>query len=65
MSGLLPNARIVAKAHHDEHGEPINANQLAVRLKVPTRIATDLLTTLNPTPINDRPHNGVPVTTSR
>jgi hypothetical protein len=31
---LLSNARTIAASHHDEHGEDINPNQMAVRLKV-------------------------------
>ncbi|MBQ0896471.1 DUF2637 domain-containing protein [Micromonospora sp. U56] len=59
---LLPNARIVATAHEKAHGEPITAGQLAVRLRVPTHTAADILTALNnPSTINDRPHNGTAV----
>ncbi len=60
---LLSNARTIAASHRDEHGTDINPNQMAVRLRVPTPIATDILTTINqPTPANTRPHNGSPVT---
>ena len=56
---LLNNARTIATAHRDEHGETIKPNQLAVRLRVPAPIATDLLTHLDePTPATTRPHNG-------
>ncbi|TQJ21925.1 hypothetical protein FBZ33_2158 [Micromonospora sp. A202] len=59
---LLSNARIVATAHAKAHGEPITAGQLAVRLRVPTAKAADILTALdNPTPINDKTHNGTAV----
>ncbi|RIV29804.1 DUF2637 domain-containing protein [Micromonospora radicis] len=62
-AALLPNARIVAAAHEKAHGEPITAGQLAVRLRVPTNTAADILTALNthnPT-INDKTHNGTAV----
>jgi hypothetical protein len=59
---LLPGARIFARAHHDAHGERINANQLAVRLQVPTPIAKDVLGVLYPEPTtNTGPHNGTPI----
>ncbi|OKI42301.1 hypothetical protein A6A27_13375 [Micromonospora sp. CB01531] len=60
---LLSNARIVATAHEKAHGEPITAGQLAVRLRVPTNTAADILTALtntNPT-INKHQHNGTAV----
>jgi hypothetical protein len=58
---LLTNARTIAVSHRAEHGEDISANQMAVRLKVPTLIATDILTQLRdnpPTAANTKPHNG-------
>ncbi|MFI7541087.1 hypothetical protein [Actinoplanes sp. NPDC049599] len=58
---LLSNARTIVASHRDEHGEDINPNQLAVRLRVPTPIATDILTRLRdnpPTAATTRPHNG-------
>ncbi|MGW4942960.1 DUF2637 domain-containing protein [Actinoplanes sp. NPDC004185] len=58
---LLSNARAIVTSHRDEHGEDINPNQLAVRLRVPTPTATDILTRLRdnpPQPDNTRPHNG-------
>jgi hypothetical protein len=58
---LLVNARAIAASHHDTHGEPINSNQLAVRLRVPTSDAADILTQLTnhpPIPATTRPHNG-------
>ncbi|MEU0156751.1 hypothetical protein [Micromonospora fulviviridis] len=59
---LLSNARLVAAAHEKAHGEPINPVQLAVRLRVPTGTAADLLAALNnPTTINDKTHNGTAV----
>jgi hypothetical protein len=61
---LLSNARTIAVSHRAEHGEDINANQMAVRLKVPTLIATDILTQLRdnpPTAATTTPHNGIPV----
>lgn len=61
-AALLPNARIIANAHEKAHGAPITPGQLAVRLRVPTHTAADILTALtNPTTINDRPHNGTAV----
>ncbi|MEV5694201.1 DUF2637 domain-containing protein [Micromonospora globbae] len=59
---LLSNARIVAAAHEKAHGEPITAGQLAVRLRVPTHTAADLLTALNNRPTtNNHQHNGTAV----
>ncbi|MEU5826575.1 hypothetical protein [Micromonospora tulbaghiae] len=59
---LLSNARLVAAAHAKAHGEPINPGQLAVRLRVPTHTAADLLTALTTQPtINDHQHNGTAV----
>jgi hypothetical protein len=61
---LLSNARTIAVSHRAEHGEDISANQMAVRLKVPTLIATDILTQLRDNPpasATTRPHNGNPV----
>ncbi|MET8310058.1 hypothetical protein [Micromonospora sp. NPDC005173] len=59
---LLSGARIVADAHEKAHGEPITPGQLAVRLRVPTQTAADILTALttNPT-VNDKTHNGTAV----
>jgi hypothetical protein len=64
---LLSNARTIAASHRHEHGEDIKPNQLAVRLRVPTPQAADILTHLHnhpPTPATTRPHNGSPVTTA-
>jgi hypothetical protein len=58
---LLSNARTIAVSHREEHGEDINANQMAVRLRVPTPVATDILTHLRDSPpaaATTRPHNG-------
>lgn len=58
---LLANARTIAVAHREEHGDDINPNQMAVRLRVPTPVATDILTHLHTNPpaaANTRPHNG-------
>jgi hypothetical protein len=58
---LLSNARTIAVSHRADHGEDISANQLAVRLRVPTPTATDILTQLTvnpPAAPNTRPHNG-------
>lgn len=59
---LLSNARLVATAHAKAHGEPINPGQLAVRLRVPTATAADLLTALTTEPtINNKSRNGTAV----
>ena len=61
---LLANARTIAASHRDEHGEDINPTPMAVRLRVPTPIATDILSTLAtnpPTAANTRPHNGTAI----
>ncbi|MCG5434839.1 hypothetical protein [Micromonospora foliorum] len=59
---MLSNARIVATAHEKAHGEPITPGQLAVRLRVPTQTAADILTALTTQPtINDKHHNGTAV----
>ncbi|MEV6495099.1 hypothetical protein AB0M20_41730, partial [Actinoplanes sp. NPDC051633] len=58
---LLTNARTIAASHRHEHGEDIKPNQLAVRLRVPTPQAADILTHLRdnpPTAATTRPHNG-------
>ncbi|WP_412752109.1 hypothetical protein [Krasilnikovia sp. M28-CT-15] len=57
---LLANARTLAASHHDTHGEPISSHQLAVRLRVPTTDAADILTQLatNPPAATTKPHNG-------
>ncbi|MEW2147177.1 hypothetical protein AB0869_30635 [Micromonospora vinacea] len=61
-AALLSGARIVASAHEKAHGEPITPGQLAVRLRVPTQTAADILTALTTQPtINDHPHNGTAV----
>jgi hypothetical protein len=62
---LLSNARTIVVSHRHEHGDDINPNQLAVRLRVPTPIATDILSHLRDNPpmaATTRPHNGSPVT---
>jgi hypothetical protein len=62
---LLANARTIADSHRDEHGDDINPNQMAVRLRVPTPVATDILTHLRdhpPAAANLRPHNGSTIT---
>ncbi|WP_244200404.1 hypothetical protein [Micromonospora arborensis] len=61
-AALLSGARIVADAHAKAHGEPITPGQLAVRLRVPTQTAADILTALTTQPtINDKHHNGTAV----
>jgi hypothetical protein len=62
---LLSNARTIATSHRDTHGQDINPNQLAVRLRVPTTDAADILTQLAnnpPIPVTTRPHNGSTIT---
>ncbi|MEV6492241.1 hypothetical protein AB0M20_27005 [Actinoplanes sp. NPDC051633] len=63
---LLANARTLAVSHRAEHGEDISATRLAVRLRVPTADAADILTQLQhpPTPATTRPHNGSTVATT-
>jgi outer membrane biosynthesis protein TonB len=61
---LLNNARTIVASHRETNGNDINAGQLAVRLRVSSAIARDLLTKLesHPTlPDNTRPHNGTPI----
>jgi hypothetical protein len=60
---LISQARAFAASHRDTHDEPINPNQLAVRLRVPTSTAADILTQLDtpPTPATTRPHNGTTI----
>ncbi|MGW5576594.1 hypothetical protein [Micromonospora chokoriensis] len=61
-AALLSGARIVADAHAKAHGEPITPGQLAVRLRVPTQTAADILTALTTNPnTNNREHNGTAV----
>ncbi|MGW4679116.1 hypothetical protein ACWEOS_11710 [Micromonospora taraxaci] len=61
-AALLSGAQIVADAHAKAHGEPITPGQLAVRLRVPTQTAADILTALNTQPtVNDKTHNGTAV----
>ncbi|MEU4162548.1 hypothetical protein [Actinoplanes sp. NPDC026670] len=65
---LLNNARTVVASHRETNGNDINAGQLAVRLRVSSAIARDLLTKLesHPTlPDNTRPHNGTPIGAAR
>jgi hypothetical protein len=63
-AALLANARTIAAAHRDSHGDDIRPTQLAARLRVPTHTAADILTQLAtaPTPATIRPHNGSTVT---
>ncbi|MEU4623097.1 hypothetical protein AB0G04_24380 [Actinoplanes sp. NPDC023801] len=65
---LLNNARTIAASHRETNGNDINAGQLAVRLRVSSAIARDLLAKLesHPTlPENTRPHNGTPIGAAR
>ncbi len=59
---LLNRARHLATQYRTEHGTPITAGQLAVRLKVTSDQATQALALLNLTPeptVNHSPVNGV------
>jgi hypothetical protein len=61
---LLSNAKAIATSHRDTHDEPIKPNQLAVRLRIPTATAADILTQLEnhpPAPANTQPHNGATI----
>jgi hypothetical protein len=66
MDDLLPTARLYADSHHRTTGELIKPNELAVRMKIPTRTATRLLraihgidtATYSDTPALTGPHNG-------
>jgi hypothetical protein len=59
---LMPQARIIATAHHATHGTRITPGQLAVRMRVGTDIAEQVLDALTdiPTAANTAPHNGTP-----
>ena len=63
VAQLLPGARIFAEAHHQAHGQPINPGQLAVRMRIDTTIAEQILGELSKvgTPANVAPHNGTPI----
>jgi hypothetical protein len=60
---ILAEARIIADAHHRAHGTPITSGQLAVRLRIGTKDADDILNQLAtiPTTANTKPHNGTPI----
>jgi hypothetical protein len=60
ITGLLPGARIFAEAHQQAHGQPITPGQLAVRLRVDTTTAEQILDTLSTVGANPTttPHNG-------
>jgi hypothetical protein len=63
---LLPGARIIAAAHAAEHGQPITAGQLAVRLRIPTPTAARVLDALTTTPATTpAPHNGARIGATR
>ncbi len=47
---LLPQARIIAQAHHASHGNRITPGQLAVRMRVGTDIAEQILDALGDIP---------------
>jgi hypothetical protein len=59
---LLPQARIIAQAHHATHGTRITPGQLAVRMRIGTDLAEHILDALGdiPTAANTAPHNGTP-----
>jgi hypothetical protein len=60
---LLPGARLVVDSHRQAHGEPITPGQLAVRMRVPTTTAEQILNHLNQLikPTTTGPHNGAPI----
>jgi hypothetical protein len=66
---LLNRARQVASEYRAEHGTPITAGQLAVRLKVTSENAAQALAVLNLEPTNPstptRTVNGKPVKATR
>ncbi|WP_426505391.1 hypothetical protein ACPPVO_47105 [Dactylosporangium sp. McL0621] len=63
---LLAQARAVATQYLTEHGTPITAGQLAVRLRIPTEIAAQALTVFDDTAApTARPVNGRRVPASR
>ncbi|MFC0528208.1 DUF2637 domain-containing protein [Phytohabitans kaempferiae] len=65
-AALLPRARRQAEAYEQEHGEPITAGPLAVRLGVPTKTARDVLDVLYPEPtVNTGAHNGTTIGATR
>jgi hypothetical protein len=55
---LLARARHVARQYRTEHGRPITAGQLAVRLKVTSDAAAQALAVLNLGP--DNPTTPIP-----
>lgn len=63
---LLPQARIIADAHHATHGTPITRGQLAVRMGIDTNTAENVLDALAPVPTapNTAAHNGTPTEVS-
>ncbi|NUT23809.1 MAG: DUF2637 domain-containing protein [Hamadaea sp.] len=54
-AALLSRARHTAQAHHATTGEPITAGELAVRLRIDTRDAAQILAVLNLDPTNTKP----------
>jgi hypothetical protein len=63
-AALLARVREVAKEYQTEHGTPISAGQLAVRLKVSTDQAQQALALINLPPNREAPItsvNGQPV----
>jgi hypothetical protein len=66
MSELLPNARRVVEAHRHAHGEPITPGQLAVRMRVPTTTAENILDQLDKATTTPaaKTHNGSPLRTT-
>jgi hypothetical protein len=62
--GWLPQVRIIARAHHATHGTRITPGQLALRMRVGTDIAEQILDALAdiPTAPNTTTHNGAPTT---
>lgn len=67
-AALLSRARHTAEAHRATHGEPITAGELAVRLRIDTRDAAQVLAVLNLDPTNTPPAqtvNGKPLASAR
>jgi hypothetical protein len=65
LAELLTGARLVVDAHRQAHGEPITPGQLAVRMRVPTTTAEQILDRLDQLtkPATSTAHNGAPIGT--
>jgi hypothetical protein len=60
LTDLLPGARLVVQAHRQAHGEPITPGQLAVRMRISTTTAEQILNHFNQLtrPATVDAHNG-------